>query len=94
MKTSKLTDIAQYQSIVGSLFYTAIATRPDISQAVGVVSKYCSCPSEAHLTAARRILRYLKETANLVLKYEKLKDGTLIGYSNADWPEIKKIATP
>ena len=92
MKTSKLTDIAQYQSIVGSLFYTAIATRPDISQAVGVVSKYCSCPSEAHLTAAR-ILQYLKETANLVLKYEKLKDGTLIGYSNADWPEIK-IATP
>ena len=84
-ETSKLTDIALYQSIVGSLLYTAFATRPDISQAVGAVSKYCSCPSEALLAPAKRILQYLKETANLALKYEKLEDGTLIGYSNADW---------
>ena len=80
-ETSKLTDTARYQSIVGSLLYTAIATQPNISQAVGAVSKYCSCPSEAHLTAAKRILRYLKETANLALKYEKSEDGTLISQS-------------
>ena len=47
-----------YQSIVGSLLYVAIATRPDIAQAVGVVSKFNSKPSQTHLSAAKRILCY------------------------------------
>ena len=71
--------------MVGSLLYVAIATRPDISQAVGATSKYCSNPSEAHLTAVKRILRYLKETINLGLKCEKLESSTLVGYSDANW---------
>ena len=83
--TSKLVDPTLYQSMVGSLLYAAITTRPDISQAVGAASKYCSNPSEAHLTAVKRILRYLKETINLGLKYEKLESSTLVGYSDADW---------
>ena len=49
-------DSTEYQSLVGSLIYAAIATRPDISQAVGTVSKFCSNPTLAHLTAAKRIL--------------------------------------
>ena len=49
------------------------------------MSKYCSEPSEAHLTAAKRILRYLKETMNIGLKYEKSENGTLVSYSDADW---------
>ncbi len=53
---SKAVDSVMYQSIVGSLLYT----RPDISQAVRVVSKFSSKPPEAHLTAVKRILRYLK----------------------------------
>ena len=84
-ESKKLADATLYQSIVGSLLYLAIATQPDISQAVGVASKYCSCPTETHLTAAKRILRYLKETTNLALKYEKSDDGKPIGYSDADW---------
>ena len=82
---SKQVDQAMYQSIVGSLLYAAVATRPDISQAVGVVSKFSSRPTEAHLTAAKRILRYLKGTASLALKYHKSSNGTLIGYADADW---------
>ena len=44
--------------------------------------------SKAHLTAVKRILRYLKGTVNLALKYqksEKSEKGSLIGYSDADW---------
>ena len=33
-------------------------TRPDIAQAVGAVSKFCSNPTEAHKTAVKRIFRY------------------------------------
>ena len=82
---SKLVDPTLYQSMVGSLLYVAVATRPDISQAVGAVSKYCSNPNEAHLTAVKRIFRYLKGTIDLGLKYEKSDTATLTGYSDADW---------
>ena len=81
---SKPVDPVFYQSMVGSLLYTAIATRPDISHAVGAVSKFNSCPTEAHLTAVKRIFRYLKGTINLGLKYERSDDSSLIGFSDAD----------
>ena len=58
---SKPVDSVFYQSMVGSLLYVAITTRPDISHAVGVVAKFNSCPTEAHLTALNNIFRYLKE---------------------------------
>jgi len=39
--------------MVGSLLYAATAARPDISYAVGAVTKFNSCPTEAHLIAAK-----------------------------------------
>ena len=81
---SKEVDPVLYQSMVGSLLYIAMATRPDIAHAVGVVSKFNANPKEAHFTAVKRILRYLKGTINLVLKYKK-GSNSLIGYLDADW---------
>ena len=74
-----------YQSMVGSLLYASIATRPDIAQAVGAVSKFNFCPTEAHLTAVKRIFCYLKGTINLCIKYERSADNRLVGFSDADW---------
>ena len=82
---SKAVDQVLYQSLVGSLLYAAIATRPDIAHAVGVISKFSSSPTEPHLTAAKRVLRYLKGTASLAVKYQKSGNQTLIGYADADW---------
>ena len=82
---SKEVDSTEYQSLVGSLLYAAIATRPDISQAVGAVSKFCSSPTQAHFTATKRILRYLKSTADTALTYSKSSCASLVGYSDADW---------
>jgi len=52
--------------MIGSLVFAATA---DISHTVGAVSKFNSCPTEAHLTAVKRILHYLKGTVNLGLMY-------------------------
>ena len=41
---SRSIDAILYQSFVGSLLYAAIATRPDIAQAVGVVLRFCTNP--------------------------------------------------
>ena len=81
---SKSTDPVEYQSMVGSLLHITMSTRPDIAQAVGAVSKFCSNPTEAHKTAVKRIFRYLKKTINLVLKYCKDEDPVM-GYSDADF---------
>lgn len=91
VKLRKSDDVSQpvnpsmYQSMVGSLLYAAMATRPDIAQAVSVVSRFNANPNTTHLTAVKRILRYLKGTLNLGLKYQRTETGTLIGYSDADW---------
>ena len=80
---SKPTDQVEYQSMVGSLLYIAMCTRPDIVQAVGAVTKFCSNPTETHKTAVKRIFRYLKRTMNLALKY--CKDGKPVTrFSDAD----------
>ena len=81
---SKSTDQVEYQSMVGSLLYIAMGTRPDIAQVVGAVSKFCSNPTEAHKTAVKRIFRYLKKTRNLALKYCK-DEKPVTGFSDADW---------
>jgi len=82
---SKPVDSTMYQSMVGSLLYASIATRPDISQAVAAVSKYNSKPSEAHLTAVKRILRYLKGTLDITVKYKNSDKCEVLGYSDADY---------
>lgn len=82
---SKEVDSISYQSMVGSLLYAAMATRPDIAQAVRVVSKFNSKPNQAHLTAVKRIFRYLKGTVSLGVRYQKSGDRVLVGYSDADW---------
>ena len=62
---SKQVDSTIYQSIIGGLMYAATATRPDIAYVVGMLSKFNASPSEAHLTAAKRVICYLKGTASL-----------------------------
>ena len=63
---SKEVNSITYQLMVGNLLYAAMATRPDIAQAVGIVSKFNSKPAEVHLTAVKRILRFPSGTAESV----------------------------
>jgi len=58
-----------YRELVGSLLYIANGTRPDISYAVGLCARYSSQPLQRHWRALKRILRYLKGTANYGLIY-------------------------
>ncbi|KAK4384006.1 Retrovirus-related Pol polyprotein from transposon TNT 1-94 [Sesamum angolense] len=58
-----------YASVVGSLMYAIMCTRPDLCFAVGMVSMYQSNPGPDHWVAVKRILRYLKRTSDLALCY-------------------------
>ncbi len=83
---SNKVDRTGYQKLVSSLLYAAVGSRPDIAQAVSYVCRYTSDPNEAHATAAKRILRYLKGMAKLGLYYRRgEKKDDLHGYCDADW---------
>jgi hypothetical protein len=66
--------------------YAAMATRPDISFAVAALSRYNSAPSSVHLTAAKRVLRYLKQTAHLRLVYSGSAND-LEGVTDSDFAD-------
>jgi hypothetical protein len=73
----------RYQEIVGSLLYLSSCTRPDISHAVGVLSKFMSCPAKAHMSAAKGVLRYLAGTRRLSIQFGPSKG--LLGFCDADY---------
>ena len=77
-------DQKAYLAIVGSLMYAALGTRPDISYAVSLLSRYNSDPRTRHLTAAKRVLRYLKKTRHLKLVYKQI-GRKLEGFVDSDW---------
>ncbi|CAL8150681.1 unnamed protein product [Prunus armeniaca] len=78
------TDKERYQRIVEKLIYLA-HTRPDIAYAVSVVSQFMHFPSEDHMSAVMRILRYLKVTPVEGLMFSKYGHTNVEGYTNADW---------
>ena len=57
-------DIKQYQAAIGSLNYAVIATRPDITTAVGKLLQYMQSPSKDHWAGVKRVLRYIKGTVD------------------------------
>ena len=77
-------DATLYRSIIGALLYLT-ASRPDIMQAVGMVTIFQSAPKESHLIVVKRILRYLKGTPNFGLWYPKSKTLTVTAYTDVDW---------
>ncbi|KAL0451442.1 UNVERIFIED_CONTAM: Retrovirus-related Pol polyprotein from transposon RE1 [Sesamum latifolium] len=79
-----LKDATPFRQIVGSLFYLTI-TRPDIAFSVGVIYQFMDQPCEIHLIAAKRILRYIKNTLSYGLMHEKSKFFSLSGFVDADW---------
>lgn len=62
----KSIDQKKYRGMIGSLLYPT-ASRPDIVFSVCLYAIFQSNPKETHLTAVKRIFRYLKETPSLGL---------------------------
>lgn len=60
-------------------------TRPDISYAVGMVSRFMQEPHELHWKAAKRILHYIQGTHNYGIQYAAGIDIDLVGYMDSDW---------
>ena len=73
----------QYKSLIESLRYLTI-TRQNIVYGVSLLSRYMETPRETHWQAGKRILRYVKGSMNLGLRYVYGERFELIGYSDSD----------
>ena len=64
-----------------------ISTRPDISYAVGVLSRFMQAPKELHLRFLKRLLRYVKTTIEYSLVFTRSDSGNLKlkGYTDSDY---------
>lgn len=58
-------DGGRYLSIIGSLSYLAVGTRPDLSYSVNFLARYAKKPQEANWLTLRHLLRYLRNTAGM-----------------------------
>jgi hypothetical protein len=59
-----------YASEVGILMYAMVCTRPNIAQAMGVLSRYMPKPVKEHWKIVKRVFRYLHGTASYGLCYQ------------------------
>jgi hypothetical protein len=83
-KQGERVDATEYRRVIGCLRYL-LHTRPDLSYAVGMTSRYMEKPTVKHMQAVKQILRYLKGTLGYGLVYaQERKDEVLTGYSDSD----------
>ncbi|GJS23266.1 retrovirus-related pol polyprotein from transposon TNT 1-94 [Tanacetum coccineum] len=78
-----LVDQTKYRSMVGALMYLT-TSRPDIVHATCYCARYQAKPNEKHLTAVKRIFRYLKNSINIGLWYPKDTSFELTAFSDSN----------
>ena len=81
-------DPNEYQQVVGSLMYAMVHTRPDIAFALGKLSQHMQDPSEAHWTYLKALMRYVRSSLDLRLRFGRRQDQDnldLVVYTDADW---------
>lgn len=62
-------DVKQYQEMVGTLMYSAVSCRPDISHAVQQLAQAMQAPTSRDVLAAKRVFRYLQGTKDVGLVF-------------------------
>ncbi|CAI7863826.1 unnamed protein product [Closterium sp. NIES-54] len=59
----------RFHSLVGSLMYAAVNTRPDVAFATGQLARGFQCPNEEQVAAGMRVAKYLGQTPTIWLQY-------------------------
>jgi hypothetical protein len=59
----------QYASVIGSIMYVMLCTRPGVSYPLNVISRYQVDPGKTHWTSVKNILKYLRNTKKSFLVY-------------------------
>jgi hypothetical protein len=85
-----------YASAIGSIMYAMLCTRPDVSNALSLTSRYQSDPGVEHWTIIKNILKYLNRTKEMRLVYGGDEQLVVKCYINASFdtnPDDSKSQT-
>jgi hypothetical protein len=74
-----------YASAIGSIMYAMICTRPNVSYALSVASRYQADLGESHWTLVKNILKYLRRTKDEFLVYGGEEELVVNGYTDASF---------
>ena len=74
------------RSLIGSLQYAALGSRPDLCAPVNILSRYQDKPTKTIWGALKHLLRYISGTVQLNLIYRKSEQAQpILGYADSDW---------
>ncbi|KAD4179844.1 hypothetical protein E3N88_28435 [Mikania micrantha] len=74
-----------YASAIGSIMYAMLCTRPDVSYALSMTSRYQQNPGERHWVAVKNILKYLRRTKDMFLVYGGVEEElTVVAQSTTE----------
>jgi len=79
-------DIKFYHYMIGSLLCLT-ASRLDFMFSICLFSRFLSCPKEFHLIAIKHIIRYLKGTIGMSLWNPKIRQFSMMSYSDVDYAD-------
>lgn len=82
-EASTSVDATAYKQMLGSLMYLN-ATRPDLAYVLSLIIRFMERPTKLHQQAIKRVMRYLKGTAELGIFYKRGEEK-LIAYSDSDY---------
>lgn len=74
-----------YRPVLGSVMWGQLATRPDLSFAVSLLSRFQSNPGIEHWKALLHVIGYVKNTIDYGLTYSRDADLTPSAYVDADY---------
>ena len=86
--TDSEVNIKLYQQMVGSLMYTVIGTRPNITFTVTRLSQFLTKPTKNHFGAIKHVFRYLKGTHDIKLSfpYSQQQNALILeGFTDSDF---------
>jgi hypothetical protein len=79
-----------YARLIGELQFIANATRPDIAYAISRLSSYTANPTLQHVSALKRVLRYLSGTRSYGITYSDVlgHPNYFFGYTDAAFANV------
>ena len=86
MKSPRNATLHNYKLFVGSLNWLSVSTCPDIVTTTSPIAKYCHNPSKGHIDAALCIVKYIKGTKYMKIKFSSQNNTNLQSFINFTLP--------
>lgn len=86
-QTREYMNKVSYASVVGSLMYLMVCTRPYLGYSVSMVNRFMANPGEEHWSAVKWILRYIRGTLStcLIFKGSEVNGNLVNEYVDSDY---------